>query len=342
VDLTYSTYLGGKNSDYCFGIATDEWGNAYVTGRTASSTSFPKVDPLQTTLKGSCDAFVAMFNAVGQFVYCTHLGGVSVDAGHAIAVDSKYNVYVAGETSSPDFPTKVPLQKTKGAGFDAFVLKIAPKISQKGLMAFYSFDGDAQDVSGNSRHGEVHRVKRVKGFEGEAYYFQGTGPPSFIKAPVYLNPDEYPQLTMGAWVRVPRSALARPRIRQLISHDNGGFDRSLGLDNRTGAYGWSAFAGQNGVLGPLAITPDRWVFVAVVYDQWKGTVRLHVDDKSIQGPGTLGKGLDFIHIGANPTYGEYFQGYMDNVFIFDWALNLKEIEYIRQQGAAGVLSLRRP
>jgi hypothetical protein len=67
-----------------------------------------------------------------------------------------------------------------------------------------------------------------------------------------------------------------------------------------------------------------------------------VDNQVLSGTGILGNGLDYIHIGGNPTYGEYFEGYIDNVFIFDWALSPKEINYIRRNRASGVLSLPRP
>jgi hypothetical protein len=47
--LAYSTYLGGSRSiDQANGVATDAWGNAYVTG-TTNSTDFPHAHPLPPT-----------------------------------------------------------------------------------------------------------------------------------------------------------------------------------------------------------------------------------------------------------------------------------------------------
>ena len=49
--------------------------------------------------------------------------------GYGIAVDGSGNVYVTGETSSTDFPTKNPFQAQNGSKnnhhWDAFVTKIS-------------------------------------------------------------------------------------------------------------------------------------------------------------------------------------------------------------------------
>jgi hypothetical protein len=56
--LIYSTYLGGGNDDWGYGIAVDDSGNAYVTGETGSS-NFPTLNPYQSTFQGGgWDAFV--------------------------------------------------------------------------------------------------------------------------------------------------------------------------------------------------------------------------------------------------------------------------------------------
>src|SRR5439155_5615430 len=89
--LGYSTYLGGRLDDYGYGIAVDTAGNAYVTGYT-SSTDFPTANPLQPTLDGGLDAFVAKLNASGSALgYSTYLGSGSGDYGYGIAGDPAGN-----------------------------------------------------------------------------------------------------------------------------------------------------------------------------------------------------------------------------------------------------------
>ncbi len=127
--LTYSTYLGGNNSDGALGIALDVFGNAYITGRTASI-DFPLVNPLQKNYAGgSYDTFVSKINSVGSaLAYSTYLGGHSADTGCGIALNTASSAYIIGNTQSTDFPTLNPLQPIySGGSYDAFITRISEK-----------------------------------------------------------------------------------------------------------------------------------------------------------------------------------------------------------------------
>jgi hypothetical protein len=122
--LVYCTYLGGSGLDLAYGIAVDGAGNAYVTGST-NSANFPKALSLQLSLAGGRDAFVAKLNATGQaLVYSTYLGGNGNDGGNAIALDSLGNAYVAGDTSSTNFPVTSAFQTANRGRQDAFLTKL--------------------------------------------------------------------------------------------------------------------------------------------------------------------------------------------------------------------------
>jgi len=55
--------------------------------------------------------------------YSTYLGGSGIELPRGIAVDETGSVYVAGSTTSADFPTQHPVQPVLGGGYDAFVAK---------------------------------------------------------------------------------------------------------------------------------------------------------------------------------------------------------------------------
>jgi len=123
--LQYSTFLGGSDRDIGVAITADPNGNAYVTGLTNSS-DFPAVDAYQTTNQGSysSDAFLSKLTPEGTaLAYSTYLGGSKEDVGEGIAIDGIGNVYVSGNTDSPNFPIKNGYQQSPIAWDDLFVTK---------------------------------------------------------------------------------------------------------------------------------------------------------------------------------------------------------------------------
>jgi hypothetical protein len=128
--LGYSTFLGGNDFDWGFGIALDSAGNAYVTGQT-SSTDFPAtVGAFQvgnaSTGTAEWDAFVTKFDPAGSLAYSTYLGGTNIDLAYAIAVDAAGHAHVTGETGSTDFPTLDAVQPALDGLSDVFVTELNP------------------------------------------------------------------------------------------------------------------------------------------------------------------------------------------------------------------------
>ena len=136
--LVYSTLLGGIDDELGSSIAVDIAGNAYVTGSTTSA-NFPRTPgAFDTTLNPNevFEAFVTKLNPSGSaLVYSTLLGGSKGSSPAGIALDTSGNVYVAGTTSSSDFPTTVGAFATTSNGSDdVFVTKL----NATGTAAFYS------------------------------------------------------------------------------------------------------------------------------------------------------------------------------------------------------------
>lgn len=119
--LVFSRYLGGAGEDEAHGVAVDPAGSAYVSGFTGSA-NFPVVMPYSTD-QGGIDAFVTKVDLTGSIVYSTYLGGAANDFGRAVAVDGAGQAHIVGDTLSPDFPVRAPVQ-TYGAVEDTFVTKL--------------------------------------------------------------------------------------------------------------------------------------------------------------------------------------------------------------------------
>ena len=135
-DLTsnpQSTYLGGSNSDEALALAVHpSTGDVYVAGRT-TSTDFPNTTGgAQPNYGGGRDAFVARLNStLTSNPQSTYLGGTSDDWANALAIAPSGDVYVAGSTTSTNFPkTSGGAQENYGGGtFDAFVARLTADLA---------------------------------------------------------------------------------------------------------------------------------------------------------------------------------------------------------------------
>jgi Beta-propeller repeat/Domain of unknown function DUF11 len=161
--LTYSTYLGGSGSESCSAItglafvpgcpaiAVDAAGNAYVAGST-TSTDFPgtagEYQPKLAT-GATANAFIAKITSAGSLQFATYLGGDGVDYTAGVAVDSGFDLIVAGTTSSSNFPTngKNPaFQATRlSGGNHVFVSQIDP--TGKTLLYSSYLSGNGIDIA---------------------------------------------------------------------------------------------------------------------------------------------------------------------------------------------------
>ena len=123
----YSTYLGGTDLDIGYGIDADASGAIYVTG-TTKSVDFPiTANAYQSVTWGPQDAFMAkIIPSLGtSLVYSSYLGGELSDEGRGIAVAPSGAVYMAGTTSSTQFPyAGAPYRATSQGSYDIFIAQV--------------------------------------------------------------------------------------------------------------------------------------------------------------------------------------------------------------------------
>jgi endonuclease/exonuclease/phosphatase family metal-dependent hydrolase len=166
-ELIYSTYLGGSDDEESWSIAIDSKGRPYITGHTKSA-DFPTLNPVQKSLKGERDSYIAALNSSGTALTCsTYLGGSGDETGYGITLNSAGNVFITGQTNSNDFPTFNPIQKTLGSAQDAYVTAL----NFSGESFVYStYLGGSGDDSG---------VKIASDSSGAVYVVGETQSPNF-------------------------------------------------------------------------------------------------------------------------------------------------------------------
>lgn len=150
-DILYSTFIGGKRSDYGEDIAVDENGKVYVLGQTGSD-DLPTKNAFQDYLANEnywhYDYFITQIdpNESGEnsLLYLTYLGGSGSEAASGLSYDPDYgfypggreggiavdfngNAYITGETWSNDFPITENAFNSTRFGAEAIVSKIGTK-----------------------------------------------------------------------------------------------------------------------------------------------------------------------------------------------------------------------
>jgi uncharacterized protein (TIGR03437 family) len=121
----WSTYLGGSARDIAEAIAVDAAGNVYVTG-TTESPDFPFTSGAISGCRTG-GPWIAELDTNGtKLMASTSITGMGFDEPHALALDAKAAVYVAGDvTSEVFFSSATAAQKSyAGGNFDAFAVKL--------------------------------------------------------------------------------------------------------------------------------------------------------------------------------------------------------------------------
>ena len=142
--------IGGANSDQGSGIAVDGSGKIYIAGTTNSSSvdgsfNFPTTVGAAPPGGGLSDAVVLKLSSTLAIDFATYLGGDAEDYGYAIAVDTVQAFYVAGTTTSTDFPvTAAPTNRPNG-GTDVFVARLHLGSSAPNKVTYGTYLGTADE-----------------------------------------------------------------------------------------------------------------------------------------------------------------------------------------------------
>jgi len=227
------------------------------------------------------------------------------------------------------------------------------------LIAYFDFDNAANpnlDASGQGNH--ISGNAGTNPVWGATTGFNGTGAYDFsgdrLIVPVDINPTVLPRMTWGAWVRTDTLT---SNLYKVLGHDNGSWDRTLGLDNRNpnGTFRYATFIGNDPVNtnGLITGTPGpastaQWSFIAASYDQAAKQVTMYVDQNAattadplvaVTTAGAFGAGWNTFAIGAiRPDINsEPWDGAIDNVFLYNEVLSAAAVTALRDAG--GVVQL---
>jgi uncharacterized protein (DUF2147 family) len=118
--LMWASYLGGTANDVAYSCTVDPSGNVYFTGRTFSTNNMVSFGAHQTVYQGAGDAFLAKFNATGNRLWSTYIGGTGPDIGFDCHF-SNGRLVVCGYTNSISGIATPGTHRAQLLGADAFL-----------------------------------------------------------------------------------------------------------------------------------------------------------------------------------------------------------------------------
>jgi Concanavalin A-like lectin/glucanases superfamily len=193
-----------------------------------------------------------------------------------------------------------------------------------GLIAYYPLDGNTNDASGNGMDAiEVVAARPADGKIGQGYYFNGKD--SYIRLPLDISPYAYSQITLTAWIKAEEVKQPRYVINQ---GDNG--NRSLFVYNGAVSAGRALIGNRK-----HTIYPNRWMFVALNYDQATNTAVLLSGGNfsALDKVGIPEQPIPSVLLGAKAPGNSVFAGVIDEVRIYDRALSTAELAALKSDSS---------
>ncbi len=204
----------------------------------------------------------------------------------------------------------------------------SPSAAAVGLVAAYGFNEGIgttlNDASGNGHTGTISGASwSTQGKFGNALSFDGVDDWATVNASAQLTLTT--GMTLEAWV-FPTSTTG---VRDIIIKESPDVDiYNLYARNWRGLPEANVFVGGgNRTAEGSALPANVWTHVAGTYDG--STLRLFINGIQVASTsiiGSIGTSSGPLRIGGNSLWGEFFQGRIDEIRVYNRALNVAEIQ----------------
>jgi hypothetical protein len=146
--LNFSTFFGGSGDEHNTSVAVDGSLNIYLSGSTTSPNLPASANALQKTLVGAENVYIAKIqpplgSIPAALMELTYLGGSGSDYPVGIGVDGGENTYVAGTTTSGNFPF------TPGTAYQAAPLSVGTHVFVTKIKSDFTALAYSSYLSGN-------------------------------------------------------------------------------------------------------------------------------------------------------------------------------------------------
>ncbi len=198
---------------------------------------------------------------------------------------------------------------------------------QTGLAAFYPFNGNADDESGNGNDGIIYEALSTsdrKGEENSALYFNGID--SWIQvpnSPSLQSPQN--EITLSSWILAENTTV--DYICKIDGPSYNSYQYRTGFDVITGAFYYGMNEQDYAGTSTIPVTLNEWFFHTITYNGQE--VRLYINGVLSQNfplSGTIVSNPERLEIGRD-AHGpiEWLKGKLDDLRVYNRALTPEEV-----------------
>ena len=203
-----------------------------------------------------------------------------------------------------------------------------------GLVVYYPFDGNSDDKSGNENHGFVSGAQLTVdrfGQENRAYKFDGIDDKIIIPDNPAL--DIVDEITLAAWVKVENYGGGEGIISKVWTNSRSPWE--LGIDTGTKRFRFMGGADYRKnlfhVIDNGTIELDQWYHIVGTASNGVALLYINgIEATSENYSGSFWENEYDVFIGTRWTqdqrYHHYFNGTIDDVRIYNYALSESEIQ----------------
>ena len=222
-----------------------------------------------------------------------------------------------------------------------------------GMVAWYKLDdGSGTSAADSSGHGNTGTLQNTPtwgtGQIGDALTFNGTN--QYVQFPDVASTQISGSWTISSWVKLGALPSSGNQAWFIFKpNSNGGPNYETNVSNTAGTYSWNVIfsdSGNNGHSASYAtsISTGTWYFVTGVWDSSTSNLYLYVNGALVASQNTGGavplsgaaccSGTPLLGGEFNGSYGDMLNGSLDDVRVYNRALNANEVAGLYLAGLA--------
>ncbi len=279
---------------------------------------------------------IAIYNRVlpQEEITALYTGSSSI-AGCTNSIACNYNAAATQDDGSCTFPAQTYLN-CDGTGINdtdndgvcnELEVALPVNLPANGLVAWYPFNGNANDESGNGNHGVVNGATLTADRSGNgnsAYLFNGIN--NNIVSTPDLPASNSPR-TISLWTKTNSSSAGLMSAAAYGSGAGGYVIFPAFILNSNGKYYFESGSSSNQLFSESSVSDNNWHQITLTYSGQNTPVRMYVDgvlNASSVNLDLITENSPFV-IGSASWADLWFSGIIDDIAIYNRALTQEEI-----------------